>query len=96
MLEKIKILLGISDTSKDELITVLIEQAIDEAINFTNNNDINELKTAVQAMVVYNYNRLGTEGLNSETFSGNNYSYSADYPESILRQLRAQRVLRTF
>lgn len=92
MLNKIKVLLGLAnDTTKDNLLNVLIEQAIDEAMNYTHNEHIEELSSAICSMVVYNYNRIGTEGVNSESFSGVNYSYANDYPESIMRQLRAHR-----
>ena len=92
MLEKIKLLLGLSeDDSKDDLLTLLIERAIDEAINYTHNDDIAGYETVICSMVVYNYNRLGTEGVDSEGYSGVSFSYSADYPQSIIRQLKAHR-----
>ena len=40
-------------------------------------------------MVVFLYNRLGTEGLNSESYSGVSYNYSSDYPEYILSALES-------
>ena len=46
-------------------------------------------------MVAYNYNRLGTEGLDSEGYSGVSFNYSADYPEPIIRALKAKRKLIT-
>lgn len=91
MIEKIKLLLGISDSSKDDLLTVLLEQAIEEAVNYTHNDCIPDLNTAIIKMVVYNYNRMGTEGLDSEGYSGVSFGYSADYPESIMRVLRSHR-----
>lgn len=94
MLEKIKILLGINDSSKDELLTVLLDQAIEETINYTHNNCLTGLESTICRMVVYNYNRISTEGVNSESYSGVSYSYSADYPESIMRVLKAHRKIR--
>ena len=91
MLEKIKILLGINDSSKDELLTVLLDQAIEEAENYTHNNCLTGLESTICRMVVYNYNRMSTEGVNSESYSGVSYSYSADYPENIMRVLKAHR-----
>ena len=91
MLEKIKILLGLTTNDKDSLLKMLITEATDEAILFTHNNNTNDLDSCIMKMVVYNYNRLGTEGVDSESYSGVNFSYSADYPESIMRQLRAKR-----
>ena len=42
-------------------------------------------------MVVYKYNRIGTEGVDSEGYSGVNFQYTSDYPENIMRGLRAKR-----
>ena len=94
MLEKIKILLGINDSSKDELLTVLLDQAIEEAENYTHNNCLTGLESTICRMVVYNYNRISTEGVHSESYSGVSYSYSADYPENIMRVLKAHRKIR--
>lgn len=91
MLEKIKLLLGLYDETKDDLLTILIEQAIDEALAYTHNDCVDELDTSIIAMVVYKYNRIGTEGVESESYSGVKFDYSADYPESIMRGLRSKR-----
>lgn len=94
MINKIKVLLGLTDSNKDDLLNVLIEQATEEAITYTHNESISDLSTAIIKMVVYNYNRLGTEGVDSEGYSGVSFSYSADYPESIIRTLKAKRRVR--
>lgn len=94
MLNSIKIILGINDSSKDELLTLLVEQAIDEVIKYTHDNCTAGLETTICRMVVYNYNRLATEGVNSESFSGVSYNYSTDYPENIMRVLKAHRKIR--
>lgn len=95
MLENIKILLGITTDEKDALLNILISQVEDEVREYTNRDDICELQTTIEKMVVFNYNRLGTEGLNSESYSGNSYSYMSDYPESILRSLKRKRKIKT-
>lgn len=95
MLEKTKLLLGIADNSKDDLLTFLIKQAIEEVIAYTHNDCVDELSTIIIKMVAYNYNRLGTEGLDSEGYSGVSFNYSADYPEPIIRALKAKRKLIT-
>lgn len=94
MINKIKVLLGLTDSNKDDLLNVLIEQATEEAITYTHNECISDLSTAIIKMVVYNYNRLGTEGVDSEGYSGVSFGYSADYPESIIRTLKAKRRVR--
>lgn len=91
MLTKIKLLLDLKTDEKDGLITLLINQACEEARQFTHNDNIDGLSQAIIGMVIYNYNRLGTEGLNSEGYAGVSYNYTADYPEAILRQLKAKR-----
>ena len=95
MLENIKLLLGISSTEKDNLLTLLIQQAEDEAKDFTHREDVCELQSTIERMVVYNYNRIGTEGLNSESYSGTSYNYASDYPEQILKMLKRYRKIVT-
>lgn len=94
MLEKIKMLLGLTSTDKDELLTYLLQNAQEEAINYCHTEDIYGLENAVSEMVVYKYNMLGSENLNSESYSGVKYDYRGDYPDSIMRQLNAHRKVR--
>ena len=91
MLEKVKLLLGLTDNTKDDLLTLLIEQAVEEAIVYTHNECVDELNTSIIQMVVYKYNRIGTEGVDSEGYSGVSFQYTSDYPENIMRGLRAKR-----
>lgn len=93
MLDKIKVLLGLTDGTKDDLLTILLEQAIEEATTYTHNDCVPVLESAIIKMVVYNYNRIGTEGIDSEGYSGVSFGYSADYPDSIMRVLKAHRKL---
>lgn len=95
MLDKLKLILGIKDDTKDDLLTLLIEQAIEEALNYTHQDSIENLRSTIISMVVYKYNRLGTEGLDSEGYSGVSFGYSSDYPDSIMRALKSQRKLIT-
>ena len=95
MLENLKMLLNISDNTKDDLLTFLIEQAIEEAMAYTHLDSVDELSTIILRMCVYNYNRLGTEGLDSEGYSGVSFNYSADYPEPIIRAINAKSKLIT-
>ncbi len=100
MLNAVKKLLGIDlfDSSKDEQLSVIIEIAQNEAMEFCNlktNEEFSEgLKTAVIQMAVFKYNRLGTEGLNSESYAGASYNYSDEYPNSIKNILLRNRKLR--
>lgn len=91
MLEDIKLLLGISSSEKDALLNLLIMQCTDEALDFTHREDDCDLSSAIQQMVIYKYNRLGTEGLDSESYSGVSYHYTSDYPDNIIRMLKRYR-----
>jgi hypothetical protein len=76
------------------LLTLLLYSAIDEAKEYTHRNRVDMLNSTIVQMVVYKYNRLGTEGVDSENYSGTTFNYSTDYPESIMRSLRAKRKVR--
>lgn len=93
MLSNIKILLSISDTSKDALLNLLIARCIEEFINYTHNDDTTNVQNLIISMVIYNYNRLGSEGVSSEGYSGVSFGYSSEYPENIMRELKANRKL---
>lgn len=96
MLNQIKLLLGLTDSSKDELILILIERAMNELIDYTHSDNLAGAEQLVNSMVIYNYNRLGTIGITSENYSGVTFQYESDYPESILKQMKARRKLRVY
>lgn len=92
LLEKLKMLLpNVSGNDKDDLLTLLLDQATETAMNYTHSDDIVGLTPIILKMAVFDYNRLGTEGLASEGYSGVSFSYLDDYPETILRALRSKR-----
>lgn len=90
MLDELKTLLGLAlnDESQDELLELLIKQATNEAKMMTRLDSVTPaLRVAIVKMAVFNYNRMGTEGLNSESYSGASYSYTDGYPTDILNLL---------
>lgn len=91
LLDKIKLMLNISTDEKDDLLTLLLDQATEMAISYTHNDSVVELQPVILKMAMFDYNRLGTEGLQSEGYSGVSFNYADDYPESILRSLRSKR-----
>lgn len=94
LLDKVKIELGISDTSKDELLSLLITDEQSNAQTITHNSDVAEDEALITKMVIWRYNTIGSEGLTAESYSGVNYSYTADYPDDIDRMLKARRKVR--
>lgn len=93
MLEKLKLILGVTD--KDELLRVLLDRATNEVINYTHNNELEKLEYVILDIAIWRYNRIKSEGLDSENYSGVSFNYSADYPDSIKKQLQAYRRIKT-
>lgn len=94
LLDNIKTELGISDTSKDDLLSLLITNEQTNAQTITHNEDVAEDEVLIQRMVIWRYNTLGSEGLTAENYSGVSYSYTADYPADIDRLLKSHRKIR--
>ena len=94
MLNKIKLLLGITATDKDELLNLLIELCKEEAITFCHLDYYdNKLDTVVINMVIEKFNRIGNEGINTVNYSGVSESFIDDYSTPIVRQLKRHRRL---
>lgn len=87
IIDNVKILLGLTGNDKDALLNILITQAEDDALAITRREDLTGMDSVIERMVVYLYNRLGTEGLNSESYSGASYNYKDGYPDDILKAL---------
>lgn len=95
MLERIKLLLNISDESKDALLGELIDNATEFVRNFINNDAaLDNLTGTIINMVLYDYNRMGTEGLTSENYSGVSFGYASGYSDDIMKQLKRYRKVR--
>lgn len=96
MLDRIKLLLNISNDEKDELITTLITMCKDEARAYCNFKEYKtELDNIIVYMVVESYNRLGSEGTTSQQASGISASYESFYSDKIIRMLNKHRRVRT-
>lgn len=94
MLEKIKIMLGLDET-KDELLKLLVDDAIEEVVNYCNLTTYPEkLNSTVIKMVIQNYNRLGSEGISSQSFSGVSESFIDGYTADIIMVLNKNRKVR--
>lgn len=91
MIYTIKLLLGISDTSKDDLLTALLNDTIEEVQTYIRSYDLDGLESVINQIVVIKYNRLTSEGLSSESYNGASFGYLSDYPESIQKALKAKR-----
>lgn len=88
ILEKIKMLLGIKDDSKDELIENLISLCAEPILNYINEEEIPlRLNSCLIEFVIVRYNKLNSEGYVSEGIDGASINYIDNYFETIKGQL---------
>jgi len=84
MIDKVKLLLGLTDNSKDSLLTLFIEQAQQEFKDYCRREDIPAAASQVIIdLVILRYNRQGAEGLAGQSFSGVREDYLDGYPKSL-------------
>lgn len=94
MLSKTKIMLGIDDNSKNELLSIYIEDAEEEIKEYLNVDEIpKKAESIVRDLVVIKYNKNGSEGLESENFSGVSQSFIGGFPKDIEKRLMRLRKL---
>ena len=96
-LEKVKIRLEIKkeDTSKDDLLNMLLEDAEGEILDYTNRDILPDKAQALQReLAITYYNRMGSEGEASRSEGGVSVSYSIEIPENIKKRLNSLRLLK--
>lgn len=95
MLEKIKLCLT-NNTYTDDLINLFIEDTITEIKVYCNREDIDtELESVIRRIVIIKLNKINTEGLSSQSFSGVSESFIDGYPQDIVLILNRKRKLKT-
>lgn len=95
-LELLKLELG-ADATQDPLLQRYIDKAINKVMNFTKRDKAyveKELQNQVIDLAIILYNRKGTEGLKSQSYSGVSETYVEDIPNDIKRDLYAHRLLK--
>lgn len=94
-LEKLKIRLSISDTSQDDLLNMLLQDAESEILDFTNRTALLDKMEGLQReLAIIYYNRLGSEGESSRSEGAISVSYSTDIPINIKDRLKSYRLLK--
>lgn len=95
MLEEIKILLGDAANNYPEmLIGLCAKQALAEVEAYCNRSADYELEMVAQRIAIIKLNRIGTEGVASQGYSGVNESYIDGYPADILAILNRKRKIK--
>lgn len=92
MLEEIKILLGAAAVNfSDAAINLCLKQAIAEVETYCNREIDTELEMVAERIAILKLNRLNTEGLASQSYSGVNEAYIDGYPADLLAVLNRKR-----
>ena len=95
MIEEIKLLLGdAAGNFSDDLIGLCAKRALAEVEAYCRRELDYELEEIAVEIAVIKLNRLNTEGLASQSYSGVNESYIDGYPAHILAMLNRKRKIR--
>ena len=95
MIEEIKLLLGDSaDNYSDAQIGLCLKWALAEVEAYCNRSLDYELELIAQKIAIIKLNRLNTEGLLSQAYSGVSENYVDGYPADILTVLNRKRKIK--
>lgn len=95
MIEEIKLMLGDAASNySDALIGLALKQALAEVEAYCRRDIDNELEMIAERIAIIKLNRINTEGLASQSFSGVSESYVDGYPADILAVLNRKRKIR--
>ena len=96
MLEEIKLLLGDAASNfTDAQIALAYKMAISEVEEYCNREVDAALELVAEKIAVIKLNRINTEGLVSQSYSGVSESYLDNYPAEILTVLNRKRKIKT-
>ena len=92
VIEEIKILLGDAASNyTDAQISLALKLAISEVELYTNREVDAALELIAEKIAVIKLNRMNTEGLASQSYSGVSESYLDGYPQEIVTVLNRKR-----
>ncbi len=95
MLEEIKLLLGeAAENYTDAQINLCYKMALSEVEEYCNREADSALELAAERIAVIKLNRLSSEGLSAQSFSGVSESYLDGYPADILALLNRKRKIK--
>ena len=95
MIEEIRLLLGETAANyTDAQISLCLKMALSEVSAYCNREPDLELELMAQKIAIIKLQRLHTEGLTSQSFSGVSESYVDGYPAEILAVLNRKRKIK--
>lgn len=96
MIENIKLMLGNSaSTYSDAQIDLMYKRAVMEIETYCKREIDVELSMVAEEIAVIKLNRLGTEGLSNQSYSGVSEGYIDGYPDHITKILNSKRRIKT-
>jgi hypothetical protein len=75
LIERIKTLLDIRDSLQDDSLTIIIENVTSHLKALLDKEVPTELNFIVEEITIRRYNRIGTEGMKSESVEGHNITF---------------------
>lgn len=95
MIEEIKLLLGDAAGNYSEaLISLCLKQALAEVEAYCNRKADTELEVIAERIAIIKLNRINSEGLAAQSYSGVSESYIDGYPADILAVLNRKRKIK--
>ena len=95
MLEEVKIMLGnAAENYSDAQIVLALKQAVAEVEAYCRRNLDSELEIIAERIAIIKLNRLNSEGLASQSYSGVSESYVDGYPADITAVLNRKRKIK--
>jgi hypothetical protein len=95
MIENIKLMLGSSASNySDEQITYAYKRAVLEVEAYCKRQLDVEMAMIAEEIAVIKLNRMGTEGVSTQSYSGVSESYIDGYPDNIKKILNSKRRIR--
>lgn len=95
MIEEIKLLLGEAASNySDAQISLCLKMALAEVEAYCNRTADIELELIAQKIAIIKLNRMNTEGLASQAYSGVSENYIDGYPAEILAVLNRKRKIK--
>lgn len=92
MIEEIKLMLGDAAANySDAQIGLAAKMAMAEVQGYCNRELDYELEIIAERIAIIKLNRIGTEGLTSQSYSGVSESYINGYPADIMQVLNRKR-----
>ena len=80
LLNRIKTFLGIIDSYNDKLIEEIIEITKEKILNYINEKELpKELEFVLVELAIERFNKIGSEGIASESIDGKNVSYDDSF-----------------